>query len=81
MTRVSYYIGRLSDEEQARLNCSDGLSRSVQERIQLGFIVMRLPVIDDRPYRVFDSLAAYRAWADRALPTWLGYGTDAGVSE
>jgi hypothetical protein len=31
-------------------------------------------VLDDAPYRAFDTMADYRAWCERELPTWLGYG-------
>ncbi len=46
----------------------DGLSRTVEERIRLGFILMKLPVIDDAPYRIFDTMKEYRKWADENLP-------------
>jgi hypothetical protein len=31
-------------------------------------------VLDDAPFRAFDSMAAYREWCARHLPSWLGYG-------
>ena len=74
MPRTTYHIGRLSEEEQWKLDFEDGLSRPVEERIALGFAPMKLPVIDDRPYRIFDSMAEYRKWCAENLPSWLGYG-------
>jgi len=73
MKKVIYHIGRLTEEEQWRLDFLDCLSRTVYERIELGFIPMRLPVIDEEPYRIFDTLEEYRKWASRNLPSWLGY--------
>jgi hypothetical protein len=34
---------------------------------------MKLPVVDDAPYRIFDTMAEYRKWANDNLPVWLGY--------
>ena len=31
------------------------------------------PVLDDAPYRAFDSTAEYRQWCNEKLPMWLGY--------
>ncbi len=76
MARLIYRIGRLNEEEQLRLNFEDGLFRSVEERIRLGFIQMRLPVIDESPYRIFNTMKEYRKWANENLPKWLGYYTD-----
>ena len=73
MSKVIYKIGRLSEEEEIELNFMDGLSRSVEERIKLGFIPMKLSVIDDEPYRIFNTMQDYRDWADKNLPEWLGY--------
>jgi hypothetical protein len=73
MGELIYKIGRPTEEEQVTLDFRDGLLRSVDERISLGLIPLRLPVINDVPYRVFESLDDYRAWADRELPRYLGY--------
>ena len=73
MGELIYTIGRLTEEEQSMLDFRDGLARSVDERISLGLVPLALPVIDDVPYRVFESLDQYRGWADRELPRYLGY--------
>jgi len=39
----------------------------------LGFIPMKLPVIDEAPYRIFCTTKEYRKWANENTPTWLGY--------
>jgi hypothetical protein len=71
--KVTYQIGRISEEEQLAFDFSDGLSRTIYERIQLGFISMKLPVIDEVPYRIFSTTKEYRRWANENTPTWLGY--------
>ena len=73
MKRLFYHIGRLSEEEALRLDFSDGLSRPVHERIELGFILIKLPVVDEERYRIFNSTKEYRIWASQNLPRWLGY--------
>ena len=73
MKGVLYHIGRLTEEEALRLDFSDGLSHAVDERIGLGFMPMKLPIINEEPYRIFNSTKEYRKWANRNLPNWLGY--------
>jgi hypothetical protein len=49
--------------------------RPLRQRFRYAFIRTYKPVLDDAPYRAFDTMAAYRAWCDANLPIWLGYGT------
>ncbi len=48
--------------------------RSLRTRFKYAFIYTYKPVLDDAPYRSFESTAAYRAWCEANLPSWLGYG-------
>jgi hypothetical protein len=48
--------------------------RTLATRLRYAFIHTYKPVLDDAPYRSFDSMAQYRAWCERELPEWLGYG-------
>jgi len=73
MKKLLYHIGRLSEDEALGLDFSDGLSRPVYERIELGFIPMKLPVMNEEGYRIFNSTKEYRKWANQNLPKWLGY--------
>jgi hypothetical protein len=73
MKKLIYHIGRLSEEEQLKFDFKDGLSRNVEERIELGFIPMKMPIIDEAHYRIFDTMGEYRNWANTNLPKWLGY--------
>lgn len=44
------------------------------QRIQNAFIRTYRPVLDDAPYRAFDTMEDYRRWCEQNLPSWLGYG-------
>ena len=48
--------------------------RPLETRFRYAFIHTYKPILDDEPYRAFDSLAAYRDWCEANLPSWLGYG-------
>ena len=49
--------------------------RSLELRVRYSFIRTYKPVLDDAPYRAFDTTADYRRWCDENLPSWLGYGS------
>lgn len=48
--------------------------RTLEQHINNSFIWTYRPVLDDAPYRAFETMAEYRAWCETALPDWLGYG-------
>lgn len=48
--------------------------RPLSQRLQYAFVRTYKPVLDDAPYRSFESLADYRRWCEESLPDWLGYG-------
>ena len=48
--------------------------RPLRTRLRYAFVHTYKPVMDDAPYRSFSSLAEYRDWCARNLPSWLGYG-------
>jgi hypothetical protein len=31
-------------------------------------------MLDDEPFRAFDTTADYRCWCEENLPDWMGYG-------
>ena len=47
--------------------------RTLEQRMRYSFIHTYKPVLDDAPYRAFDSMSEYRAWCEKHLPAWLGY--------
>ena len=49
-------------------------SRPLEARWRYAFIHTYKPVLDDAPFRAFDTMAQYRAWCEANLPNWLGYG-------
>ena len=65
-----------SSKERAewRAQCRRQLARPLAARLKYGFVRTYKPVLDDAPSRVFETMAEYRAWCERALPKWLGYG-------
>jgi hypothetical protein len=56
-----------------REQCRRQMARPLSERIRYGFCRIYKPVLDDAPWRVFDTMAEYREWCDKNLPEYLGY--------
>ena len=48
--------------------------RPLETRFRYAFIRTYKPVLDDEPFRAFDTTADYRRWCEEHLPDWLGYG-------
>ena len=48
--------------------------RPLSQRMRYAFIHTHKPVLDDAPFRAWDSTAQYRSWCESNLPDWLGYG-------
>ncbi len=48
--------------------------RPLRLRLRYAFVHTYKPVLDDAPYRSFETTAEYRAWCAAHLPSWLGYG-------
>jgi hypothetical protein len=47
--------------------------RPLAQRMRYAFIRTYKPVLDDAPFRSWDSTAQYRDWCESNLPDWLGY--------
>ncbi|MBI4788177.1 MAG: hypothetical protein HY782_14190 [Chloroflexi bacterium] len=47
--------------------------RPLELRMRYAFIHTYKPVLDDAPYRSFDTMEEYRQWCEKNLPEWLGY--------
>ena len=60
--------------EDFRNQCERNLRRSVAERMRYGFNYVYKPVLDDAPWRSFESMEEYRRWCRETLPKYLGYG-------
>jgi hypothetical protein len=48
--------------------------RPLALRMRYAFIRTYKPVLDDAPFRAFETTQAYRTWCEQNLPAWLGYG-------
>lgn len=48
--------------------------RPLEIRFRYAFIRTYKPVLDDEPFRAFETTADYRRWCEEHLPDWLGYG-------
>ena len=48
--------------------------RTLEQRLRYAFIHTYKPVLDDAPYRSFETMEDYRRWCEENLPSWLGYG-------
>lgn len=47
--------------------------RPLKVRLRYAFVHTYKPVLDDAPYRAFESMEEYRRWCEKNLPDWLGY--------
>lgn len=47
--------------------------RSLQTRLKYAFIKTYKPILDDEPFRAFETMDDYRKWCEQ-LPSWLGFG-------
>ncbi len=56
-----------------RDRCRRQLRRKLEHRIKYGFCLVYKPVLDDAPYRAFETMSEYRAWCEANLPEYLGY--------
>jgi hypothetical protein len=47
--------------------------RPLEQRVRYAFIRTYKPMLDDAPFRAFDTMEEYRQWCEKNLPDWLGY--------
>jgi hypothetical protein len=47
--------------------------RPLELRLRYAFIHTYKPILDDAPFRAFETTAEYRQWCEANLPDWLGY--------
>ena len=48
--------------------------RPLRLRMDYALVHTYKPVLDEAPFRAFETMAAYRLWCETTLPSWLGYG-------
>ena len=59
--------------EEFREQCRRQMRRPIEARIRYGFCRTYKPVLDDMPWRAFDTMAEYRTWCEANLPDYLGF--------
>jgi hypothetical protein len=53
--------------------CRRQMRRPIEDRMRYGFCRTYKPVLDDAPWRAFNTMAEYRAWCEANLPEYLGF--------
>jgi hypothetical protein len=56
-----------------REQCRRQMQRPMALRIKYGFCRIYRPVLDDAPWRAFDTMEEYRTWCEENLPEYLGF--------
>ena len=65
---------RAGDEHEIfREECRVQMQRPMKHRLKYGFYLAHKSVLDDMPYRSFETTAEYRRWCHENLPRYLGY--------
>jgi hypothetical protein len=67
---------KFSDQQTEELfleQCRRQMARPLALRVRYGFFRTYKPVLDDAPWRAFDSMTEYRAWCEHHLPEYLGF--------
>jgi hypothetical protein len=59
--------------EEFREQCRRQMDRPIEQRIKYGFYRIHRPVLDDAPWRSFNTMAEYREWCETNLPEYLGF--------
>lgn len=80
--RATRCIREPSEEERRRWRAEFDAAarRRLSLRLRNAFIRTCRPVLDDAPFRAFDTMAHDRRGCNEALPSWLGFG-NAGDAE
>jgi len=56
-----------------RKQCKRQLKRSLKDKLNYGFVYIYKKILDDAPFRIFNSIKEYKKWCNENLPTYLGY--------
>ncbi len=60
-------------DPELRKEFDAAMRRTLKQRLDYSFIHTHKPVMDEAPWRSFETTAAYRKWCAENLPSWLGY--------
>lgn len=67
-------IATQTESQEWEREFEDAARRPLEQRMRYAFIHTYKPVLDDEPFRAFETMEAYRAWCRDSLEEWLGYG-------
>jgi hypothetical protein len=59
--------------DQFSEQCRRQMGRPLTLRLKYGFCRTYKPVLDDAPWRAFNTMVEYRAWCEANLPDYLGF--------
>jgi hypothetical protein len=59
--------------DQFSEQCRRQMGRPLALRLKYGFCRTYKPVLDDAPWRAFNTMVEYRAWCAANLPEYLGF--------
>ena len=81
MRKLAFVVKGTQGNEDAvntdwRAEFEAAAERPLDLRLKYALIHTYKPVLDDEPYRSFETTRDYRNWCNAHLPKWLGYGTD-----
>jgi hypothetical protein len=72
--RINWFMPKAKNwRTEWREQCRRQMARDILTRLRYGFVRTYKPVLDDAPYRIFDTMADYRQWCEEKLPKYLGY--------
>ena len=60
-------------DPELRKEFEAALRRTLAQRLDYSFVHTYKPVLDDAPWRSFETMDEYRRWCRESLPGWLGY--------
>ncbi len=63
-------------DEDFREQCRRRMDRPLKLRLKYGFYRVYRPVMDDAPWRSFQTMEEYWRWCEKELPEYLGYRRD-----
>jgi len=73
--RYGRIIRQMDERDQNWREFEAMAKRPLSQRIKYGFVYTYKPVLDDEPYRSFESMKEYREWCNMNLPQWLGFAS------
>ena len=78
--KVADRAAKIGIDPEHLLDFEAARRRPLKRRMAM-FFRTRKPILDDAPYRAFDSTADYRRWCNENLPMWLGYRSRGGEEQ